>query len=103
MERDTIRRIREAVRSWALEALVAAYGGDAYRLLTDLADRLVASIAYVDRPTVEASSSRFGFTRNGRNERHSISSGPRKSNTSRANPRSLLSAGLPAAPVSRSR
>ena len=46
--------IREAVRTWALEALVAAYGGDTYRLLTDLADLLEASIAYVDRPTVEA-------------------------------------------------
>jgi hypothetical protein len=44
----------EAVRTWALEALVAAYGGDIYRLLTDLADRLEASIAYVDRATVEA-------------------------------------------------
>jgi hypothetical protein len=46
--------IREAVRPWALEVLVAAYGGDSYRLLTDLADLLAASIAYVDRPTVEA-------------------------------------------------
>ena len=46
--------IREAVRAWALEALVAAYGGNIYRLLTDLADLLEASIAYVDRPTVEA-------------------------------------------------
>jgi hypothetical protein len=46
--------IREAVRTWVLEALVAAYGGDAYRLLTDLADLLEASLAYVDRPTVEA-------------------------------------------------
>jgi hypothetical protein len=46
--------IREAVRTWALEALVAAYGGDTHRLLTDLADLLEASIAYVDRPTVEA-------------------------------------------------
>jgi hypothetical protein len=35
-------------------ALVSAYGGDAYRLLTDLADLLEASVAYVDRPTVEA-------------------------------------------------
>ena len=42
------------VRSWAVEALVAAYRGDAHRLLTDLADLLEASIAYVDRPTVEA-------------------------------------------------
>jgi hypothetical protein len=42
------------VRSWAVEALVAAYGGDTHRLLTELADALEASVAYVDRPTVEA-------------------------------------------------
>ncbi|MCZ2812016.1 hypothetical protein O2W15_11280 [Modestobacter sp. VKM Ac-2979] len=35
-------------------ALVSVYNGDAYRLLTDVADLLGASIAYVDRPTVEA-------------------------------------------------
>src|SRR4051794_17855429 len=52
--RDDILPIRDAVRAWALEAVVAAYGGDAYRLLTDLADLLEASVAYVDRPTVEA-------------------------------------------------
>jgi hypothetical protein len=46
--------IREAVRPWALEVIVAAYGGDTYRLLTELADRFEASVAYVDRPTVEA-------------------------------------------------
>jgi hypothetical protein len=51
---DDVAPIREAVRSWALQALVAAYGGDTYRLLTDLADLLEASIAYVDRPTVES-------------------------------------------------
>src|SRR4051794_13758507 len=51
---DDVVPIREAVRPWALQALVAAYGGDTYRLLTDLADLLEASIAYVDRPTVEA-------------------------------------------------
>jgi hypothetical protein len=51
---DDVLPIREAVRTWALEALVAAYGGDTYRLLTDLADLLEASITYVDRPTVEA-------------------------------------------------
>jgi hypothetical protein len=51
---DDVLPIREAVRTWALEALVAAYGGDTYRLLTDLADLLEASVAYVDRPTVEA-------------------------------------------------
>ena len=52
--RDDVLPIREAVRTWALEALLAAYGGDTYRLLTDLADLVEASIAYVDRPTVEA-------------------------------------------------
>jgi hypothetical protein len=51
---DDVVPIREAVRPWALKALVAAYGGDTYRLLTDLADLLEASVAYVDRPTVEA-------------------------------------------------
>jgi hypothetical protein len=52
--RDDVLPIGEAVRTWALEALAAAYGRDTYRLLTDLADLLEASIAYVDRPTVEA-------------------------------------------------
>ena len=42
------------MRSWALEALIAAYAGDTHRLLTELADALGASVAYVDRPTVEA-------------------------------------------------
>ena len=42
------------MRSWAVEALIAAYGGDTHRLLTELADALEASVAYVDRPTVEA-------------------------------------------------
>jgi hypothetical protein len=51
---DDVVPIAEAVRPWALQALVAAYGGDTYRLLTDLGDLLEASIAYVDRPTVEA-------------------------------------------------
>lgn len=51
---DDVVPIRETVRPWALRVLVAAYGGDTYRLLTDLADLLEASIAYVDRPTVEA-------------------------------------------------
>jgi hypothetical protein len=51
--RDDVLPIREAVRTWAVEALVAAYGGDTYRLLTDLADLLEASISYVDRSTVE--------------------------------------------------
>ncbi|MCZ2824604.1 MULTISPECIES: hypothetical protein [unclassified Modestobacter] len=35
-------------------ALVSAYSGDTYRLLTDLADLLEASVAYIDRHTVEA-------------------------------------------------
>ena len=43
----------QANRRQACEALVAAYGGDTYRLLTDLADMLEASVAYVDRSTVE--------------------------------------------------
>lgn len=51
---DDVVPFREAVRPWALQVLVASYGPDAYRLLTDLGDLLEASIAYVDRPTVEA-------------------------------------------------
>lgn len=54
VSRGDVVPVREAVRPWALQVLVAAYGGDTYRLLTDLADLLEASIAYVDRPTVEA-------------------------------------------------
>ena len=41
-------------RRAVLQALVDCYGGDTHRLLTDVADVLGASIAYVDRPTVEA-------------------------------------------------
>ena len=37
-----------------LQDLVHNYGGATHRLLTDLADVIGASIAYVDRPTVEA-------------------------------------------------
>ena len=37
-----------------LQAFVDSYGGATHRLLTDLADVIGASIAYVDRPTVEA-------------------------------------------------
>ena len=37
-----------------LQAFVDSYGGDTHRLFTDLADVIGASIAYVDRPTVEA-------------------------------------------------
>ena len=51
---DSVVPVRQVVRSWAVEALIAAYGGDTHRLLTELADALGASVAYVDRPTVEA-------------------------------------------------
>ncbi len=51
---DSVVPVGRVVRSWAVEALVAAYAGDTYRLLTELADALGASVAYVDRPTVEA-------------------------------------------------
>ena len=37
-----------------LRAIVDSYGGDTHRLLTDMADIVGASIAYVDRPTIEA-------------------------------------------------
>ncbi|NEK84753.1 hypothetical protein GCU60_03100 [Blastococcus saxobsidens] len=43
-----------AAHRGALQDLVDRYGGHTHRLLTDLADVLYASIAYVDRPTVEA-------------------------------------------------
>ena len=43
-----------SARRAVLQALVDSYGGDTHRLLTDLADVIGASIAYVDRPTVEA-------------------------------------------------
>ena len=51
---NDIASIGQVIRPWALQAVVAAYGGDTYRLLTDLADLVEASVAYVDRPTVEA-------------------------------------------------
>src|SRR3954470_12736379 len=51
---DAVAPIGHTVRPWALAALVAAYGGNTHRLLTDLADLLEVSVAYVDRPTVEA-------------------------------------------------
>ena len=51
---DSVVPVGQVVRSWAIEALVAAYAGDTHRLLTELADALGASVAYVDRPTVEA-------------------------------------------------
>jgi hypothetical protein len=37
-----------------LRDLIDTYGGDTHRLLIDLADVIGASVAYVDRPTVEA-------------------------------------------------
>ena len=51
---DSVVPVGQVVRSWAVEALVAAYAGDTHRLLTELANALGASVAYVDRPTVEA-------------------------------------------------
>jgi hypothetical protein len=51
---DDVLPFREALRPWALQVLVVAYGRDTHRLLSDLGDLLEASIAYVDRPTVEA-------------------------------------------------
>ncbi|MBM7808526.1 hypothetical protein JOD57_004363 [Geodermatophilus bullaregiensis] len=51
---DPVVPVGPVVRCWAVEALIAAYGGDTHRLLTELADALGASVAYVDRPTVEA-------------------------------------------------
>ena len=51
---DDVAPIGQVVRPWDLQALVAAYGGDTHRLLTDLADLVEASVAYVDRPAVEA-------------------------------------------------
>ena len=51
---DSVVPVGQVVRSWAVEALIAAYGGNTHRLLTELADALGASVAYVDRPTVEA-------------------------------------------------
>lgn len=42
------------LRRSALQAVVDAYARNTYRLLVDLADHLGASLAYVDRPTIEA-------------------------------------------------
>ena len=50
---DSVVPVGQVVRSWAIEALVTAYGGNTHRLLTDLANAVGASVAYVDRPTVE--------------------------------------------------
>src|SRR3712207_9236615 len=51
---DSVVPVGQVVRSWALEALVAAYGGDAHRPLTDLGDLLHANPASRDRPTLPA-------------------------------------------------
>ena len=51
---DSVVPVGQVVRSWAVEALVAAYRGDTHRLLTELADALGASVAYVDRLTLAA-------------------------------------------------
>jgi hypothetical protein len=45
---------RQTACRGVLQAFVDSYGGATHRLLTDLADVIGASIAYVDRPTVEA-------------------------------------------------
>ncbi len=45
---------RQTACRGVLRAFVDSYGGATHRLLTDLADVIGASIAYVDRPTVEA-------------------------------------------------
>ncbi len=49
---NDIASIGQVIPPWALQAVVAAYGGNASRLLTDLADLVETSVAYVDRPTV---------------------------------------------------
>src|SRR4051794_41745374 len=49
---DDVVPIRETVRPWALQILVAAYGGGTYPLLTDLLDLLGASVAHVDPLTL---------------------------------------------------
>ena len=49
------RRVAQMARQGrTIVELVAAYDGNTYRLLRDLGDHLAASLAYVDRPTVEA-------------------------------------------------
>ncbi|PZS25443.1 MAG: hypothetical protein DLM61_19965 [Pseudonocardiales bacterium] len=49
------RRVAQLARQGrALVDLVNAYDGNTYRLLRDLGDHLATSLAYVDRPTVEA-------------------------------------------------
>lgn len=49
------RRVTQMARQGsAIVEMVAAYDGNTYRLLRDLGDHVGASLAYVDRPTVEA-------------------------------------------------
>ncbi len=49
------RRVAQLARQGrTIVELVAAYDGNTYGLLRDLGDHLAASLAYVDRPTVEA-------------------------------------------------
>jgi hypothetical protein len=49
------RRVAQLARQGrTIVELVDAYDGNTYRLLRDLGDHLAASLAYVDRPTVEA-------------------------------------------------
>lgn len=49
------RRVAQLARQGrTIVDLVAAYDGNTYRLLRDLGDHVGASLAYVDRPTVEA-------------------------------------------------
>ena len=50
----TRRVAQQARQGRTIVELVAAYDGNTYRLLRDLGDHLAASLAYVDRPTVEA-------------------------------------------------
>jgi hypothetical protein len=53
-DNDAPQPIQYTQRHWILQALTAAYRGNTYQLLRDLADTLQASVAYVDRATVEA-------------------------------------------------
>lgn len=48
------RGAQDAERRAAVASVIDVYDGKSYRLLRDLADRLGASLAYVDRATVEA-------------------------------------------------
>ena len=52
--RDPLVAAAEDPHRHLLAEVIAAYRGNAYRLLSDLADQLQLSIAYVDRDTVEA-------------------------------------------------